>query len=56
MDFNVINGVARAVVPAAIAYLVGRGVLPSDTSSPDVTAAVITLIAALWSIKTNWKH
>lgn len=55
MDINTINGVLRAVIPAGVAYLVGRGIIPASTSAPDITAAFITIIAALWSIKTNYK-
>lgn len=53
-DFNTIAGVLRAVVPAALAYAVGRGWL-QQAQVNDLTAAIITIAAALWSIKTNQK-
>lgn len=55
IDLNTVNGIVRAVVPASIAYAVGRGWVPANTSAPDLTAAVVTIIAALWSIHSNRK-
>ena len=52
MDINIIGGVIRAVAPALIAYLAGKGILPAADYS-GVIAAVIALIAAGWSVKTN---
>ena len=52
MNMNVINGVLRAVLPAAIAYVVGKGWL-SSSSAADVTAAIIALLSAGWSVQTN---
>lgn len=52
MDFNVIAGILRAVLPAAIMYAIGKGVLPAGDYS-DVVGAVITLSAAVWSVKSN---
>lgn len=51
-DFNVIAGVLRAVLPAGIAYAVGKGILPAADYS-GVIAAIVTLGAALWSVKSN---
>lgn len=53
MDINVINGVLRALVPAALAYAVGKGWL-SQSQVADITAALLTLVAAAWSVKTNY--
>lgn len=52
MDTNVINGVLRAVLPAALAYAVGKGWITSSQVG-DITTAVITLAAAAWSVATN---
>ena len=52
MDFNVIAGILRAVLPAGIAYAVGKGVLPAGDYS-DIVAAIVTLGSAIWSVKTN---
>lgn len=52
MDLNTINGVIRALVPAFCAYAVGRGWI-SNSSVADITAALIAVAAAGWSIKTN---
>lgn len=54
MDLNTINGVLRAVLPSAFAYAVAKGWI-SDSQVADLTAAVITIVAAAWSIKTNLK-
>lgn len=52
MNGNQINGILRAVLPAALAYAVGRGwITQSDVG--DITAAVITLASAAWSVYTN---
>ncbi len=52
MNANQIGGIMRAVVPAILAYAVAKGWL-TDSQVADITAAVITLVAAAWSIHTN---
>lgn len=52
MDINIINGVIRAVGPAVVMYLVGKGVIPAGDYG-EVFGAVTMLIAAVWSIKSN---
>lgn len=52
MDINIINGVIRAVAPALVAYLAGKGIIPAADYS-GVIAAVVALIMAGWSIKSN---
>lgn len=54
MDMNVVAGVVRAIVPALVAYLVGKGWL-TQSSAADVSAAIIALFAAGWSVKSNVK-
>jgi hypothetical protein len=52
MNVNTVNGILRAVVPAAIAYAVGKGWI-SSSDAADITAALITLGSAAWSVTTN---
>jgi hypothetical protein len=54
MDVNLINGVLRAVVPAIIAYLVGKGTIPAADYGP-LLAGVIATVSAGWSIFSNKK-
>ena len=52
MDLNTINGIIRAVVPAALAYAVAKGWV-TESSVGDITAAIVAIAAAVWSVKTN---
>lgn len=52
MDLNTVNGVIRAIVPALLAYAVGKGWV-SAGSVGDITAAVVAAAAAFWSIRSN---
>lgn len=52
MNQNQITGLARALVPAIVAYIVGKGYL-SQSSAADVSAAIIALLAAGWSVQTH---
>lgn len=52
MDLNSINGILRAVVPAVLAYAVGKGWI-SSSSVADITAGVVAVAAAIWSVITN---
>lgn len=52
MNLNQFTGIIRAVVPAALAYAVGKGWITQD-SVGDITAAVVTLASAGWSVYTN---
>lgn len=52
MDKNMIDGVIRAVVPAIIAYVVGKGLIPAGDYGGIVTA-IVGLISAIWSIHSN---
>ncbi len=52
MNSNQVGGIVRAVIPAALAYAVAKGWLPASTVA-DVTAAVVTIAAAAWSVFTN---
>lgn len=52
MDLNSINGVLRAIIPAICAFAVGKGWIAAGTVG-DITAAVVAIAAAVWSLKTN---
>jgi hypothetical protein len=52
MDGNSFNGVIRAVVPAGLAYAVGKGWI-AQSSVADITAAVVACAAAIWSVMSN---
>lgn len=55
MDMNSINGVLRAVVPAILAYAVGKGWIGASAVA-DITTAVVAVAAALWSVLSNKKQ
>lgn len=49
MDANLITGPLRAIVPALVAYAVGRGWIPDgDYATPLI--AIVTGASALWSL------
>jgi hypothetical protein len=52
MDWNTVNGILRAILPAALAYAVGKGWI-TQNSVGDISAAVIAIGAAGWSVVTN---
>lgn len=54
MNPNVINGALRAIIPAVLAYAVGKGWISQDQVG-DLVAAISTLIAVAWSAVTNWE-
>ena len=45
-------GLLRAIVPAMIAYVVGKGWIPAGIAG-DLAAAVMALAAAGWSMHSN---
>lgn len=45
-------GILRALLPALMAYAVGRGWV-SESSAGEVTAAIVTLAAAGWSLAVH---
>jgi hypothetical protein len=53
MNANAFMGIVRALVPALVAYLVGKGIVPSGEAA-DFGAALIAMGAAGWSVFTNW--
>lgn len=52
MDINILNGVIRALAPALVGYLAGKGVIPAGDYGT-VVAAFTALVAAVWSVKSN---
>jgi hypothetical protein len=52
MNFDQTTGIIRAIVPATLAYAVGKGWIPAGAVG-DITAAVVALAAAAWSIHNN---
>jgi hypothetical protein len=47
--YELIAGPARAIVPAIVAWLVGRGYIPIGAAA-EVVAAVLAVGAAAWSL------
>ena len=52
MDKDLLTGPLRALVPAFVAYAVGKGWIPAG-SAAEIGAAIMALAAAGWSIRTN---
>ncbi len=52
MNYDQYTGIIRAIAPAAVAYLVGKGLITSDTAGLIVTA-VVAIGAAVWSVLNN---
>ena len=52
MNSDMIGGVIRAVFPPAIAYLVGKGILPAGDYGA-VATGIVSLFTAIWSVRTN---
>ena len=52
MNYDQLTGVVRAIVPALVAYVVGKGWIPAGAAS-DVAAAIMAVLAAVWSVKNN---
>ena len=52
MNPNMLGGIARAIVPPALSFLIGKGILPVGDYSAVITAAM-ALGTAVWSIHTN---
>ncbi len=52
MNYDQYTGIIRAIAPAVVAYLVGKGWITSDTAGLIVTA-VVAFGAAVWSVINN---
>jgi len=52
MNQDQVTGIIRAVVPALLAYAVGKGWI-SDGSVGDLTAAAVAIGMAVWSVFNN---
>ncbi len=54
MNYDQFTGIIRAIVPAILAYFVGKGLITSDAAGLIVTA-VVAIGAAAWSVVNNIK-
>jgi TRAP-type C4-dicarboxylate transport system permease large subunit len=52
MNQTQVLGIAKIIVPVVITYAVGRGWV-SESAAGEITAAIVTLIAALWSFEAH---
>ena len=52
MNTDMIGGVIRAVLPPVIAFMIGRGILPSGDYGSVVTG-LVAFETAVWSVRTN---
>lgn len=52
MNSDMIGGIVRALFPPAIAYLVGKGILPTGDYGA-VATGIVSLITAIWSVHSN---
>src|SRR5262245_13102091 len=52
MNTEQAGGIARALVPAIVAWMVGRGWIPAGAAG-DVGAAILAVVAAGWSVQKN---
>lgn len=52
MNQDQVTGIVRALVPAILAYAVGKGWI-SNTTVGDITAIAVALAAAAWSVFNN---
>lgn len=52
MNQDQMTGIIRAVVPAILAYAVGRGWVDAGMVG-DITTAIVTIAAAIWSVHNN---
>lgn len=49
MTADQVGGIVRAIVSAAGGYLVGKGVIDSETALA-ITGAAVTIATAVWSV------
>lgn len=54
MNAEYIGGIVRAVVSAIGGYLVGKGVIDSETAVA-ITGAAVTIATAIWSVWSKAK-
>ena len=52
MNTDMIGGLVRALFPPAIAYLVGKGILPAGDYGA-VATGFVALLTAIWSVHSN---
>ena len=52
MNYDQYTGIVRAIVPAIVAYLAGKGYFSADTAAT-IGAAILAVAAAVWSVLNN---
>lgn len=52
MNYDQVTGILRSVIPAAMAWGVGKGYIPAGAAG-DVGAAIVAVGAAVWSVFNN---
>lgn len=50
MNNSQLAGILRAIITAAAGYLAGRGIDITGLATPEVTAAIVTVGVAVWSV------
>lgn len=50
MNNSQLAGILRALLTVAAGYLAGRGIDITGLATPEVTAAIITVAVAVWSV------
>ncbi len=49
MNQEQVLGILRIVLPSILAFFVGKGWIAADTAVADLTTAIVTIAAAVWS-------
>lgn len=52
LNMDQITGIIRVIIPTFCAFAAGKGWIPSQ-SIADITAAVVAIAAAVWSVQNN---
>lgn len=50
MNSQEVGGVIRAIVTAVVCYAAGKGIIPADTDTAAIVAAITTIGVAVWSV------
>lgn len=53
MNSSQLTGILRAVVPAIVAYLAGKGILFDADTWNIIIGSLVSIIAAVWSAKVH---
>lgn len=52
MNYDQITGVLRTIIPSALAWVAGKGLIPAE-SVADIAAALVAILSAIWSVYNN---